>query len=74
MGSQVVALAVVGNEGTEFDVLPDHLLSPHVIVLLAETVSHAVVGHLGSVGDIREYGMIYVAVDGFHDCRSQLLA
>ena len=52
MGSQVVALAVVGDKGAQFDILPHHLFGAHVAVHLSESVSHPIKGHLGGVRDV----------------------
>ena len=52
VGSQIVALAVVGNKGAQFNILPHHLLGTHVAVQLTESVCHPIKGHLGGVRDI----------------------
>ena len=74
MGGEVVALAVVGDEGTHLDVFPHHLFRPHLVVKFTEAVGDAVVGHLGGVGDVGEDGALDVSVDGLQDGWSQLLS
>ena len=71
---QVVALAVVSNKGSHLDVLPYHLLGTHIVALLAETIRHTVIGHLGRVRDIREYGIGDVAIDSFQNSWGELHA
>ena len=74
MGSQVVALAIVGNKGTHLNVLPHHFLRTHLAVQLTETVRHTVIGYFGGIGDIGKDSVVDVAVDGFQNGLRQLLA
>ena len=73
MRRQVVTLTVVGNEGTHLDVFPNHLLCTDIVALLTEAVGHTVVGDFSGIGDIGEYGVGNVVIDGTHDCGCQLL-
>ena len=74
VGGQIVALVASADERTELDVLPHHFLYPHIVVQLADAVGHTVKSHLGGVGDVGEDRVGYVAADGLHDGRRQLLA
>ena len=72
MGCQIVTFGIVGNEGAQFDVFPNHFFDAHVSMQFPESVGHAVECHLGGVGDIGKDGMINVSVDGLEDGRCQL--
>ena len=74
VGSQVVTLCALGDEGAQLDVLPHHLLGPDLLMAEpSDAFSHAVESHLGRVGDIREDRVGHVAVDGPQDGLGQLL-
>ena len=73
MGGKVVALRAVRDESAQFDILPHHLLYPHVVIQPAHAVGHTVKSHLSCIGNIREHGMCHIAVDGPHDGWRELL-
>ena len=52
MGSQIVALSTLCDEGAQFDVLPHHFLCANLTMQFAHAVRHAVEGHLCRVRDV----------------------
>ena len=73
MCCKIITLGVIGNEGTQLDVFPHHLLRPHVPMKFTEAVCHTIEGHLGSIRDIGEYSMIHIIVNGPENSRCKLL-
>ena len=71
---KVVALGPLGDEGAQLDVLPHHLLNPHIVIESAKAVGDAVEGHLGGVGDIGEDRVGHVTVYRLHNGLDELLA
>ena len=81
MSGQVVAAPSLGDESTQFNVLPHHLFCTHhgkrfalFHAVLADAVHHAVVSHLGGVGDVAEDAVFHVLVDALQNGIPQLEA